>query len=203
MKILLFGSSGTIGKAIAENLTSAGHEVIGISRKTDPGVDIGKPEELKAYLEGMEPVDHIICTGGGVHFGGPLHTLTDDEIYNGIHSKLMGQVNIVRFGYFKINKGGSILLTGGMLAYKYMFPNASQVAMVNSALNGFVVSAGGDCQDLRINVLHPPLIAESAALFGLPPDGCPTAAEGAKVYAKCLFDETGTGQEYTFPGFDK
>lgn len=86
-----------------------------------------------------------------------------------------------------------------------MFPNTSQVAMINSTLNGFVIGAGADFKKdgIRINVIHPPLIAESAPIFGMPADGLPTKAESAKIYAKCLFQETGTGQEYTFPGFGK
>ena len=178
--------------------------MIGVSRKSTPPVDIAKTDQLKKFLTEMDPVDHIICTGGGAHFGSKLDDLTDEQIYEGINSKLMGQVNVIRFGHKKLNKGGSILLTGGIIAYKPIFPDAAQVGLVNSGLNGFVIGAAHDLKDdgVRINVIHPPLIKESAVYFGMSGDGLPSAEEAAKIYSDCLFKETGTGQEYFFPGFN-
>ena len=210
MKVLVIGATGTLGGPIVEALKSKGHEVIGVSRKSTPSVDISKPEELKSFLEGIDPVDHIVCTGGGVYFGEnmELNKITDESIYLGINSKMMGQVNVVRFGYPKINAGGSILLTGGIVAYKPLIPNASHVGMINSALNGFVISCADDFSKLeptkgpRVNVIHPPLIKESAVAFGQTGEGLPSASEAAEIFCKCLFDETGTGQEYFIPGFN-
>ena len=203
----MIGATGTIGKPIADLIREQGHEVIAVSRKSSPSVDIGKADELKKFLDGMDNVDHIVCTGGGAYFGPDMNidTLTDEQIYVGINSKMMGQVNIIRYGHKKINKGGSILITGGILAYKYLIPNAAHVGMINSGLNGFVITCGVDFKNSggpRVNVIHPPLIKESATAFGLPADGLPSAAEAAKVYSKCLFEETGTGQEYFIPGFN-
>ena len=170
-------------------------------------MDIEKTDELKTFLEEMDPVDHIVCTGGAVQFAeGPLETLTDATIYRGIDSKLMGQVNIARFGHKSVKKGGSILLTGGLVAYKPLFPNASHIGMINAALNGFVICAGNDLKQAggpRLNVIHPPLIKETdIAAFGGTGEGLPAAAEVADVYYKSLFEETGTGQEYFIPGFN-
>ena len=204
MKVLVIGASGTVGSAITKKLQEGGHEVVAVSRKTEPSVDIEKTEDLKAFLEAMDPVDHIVCTGGAVQFAeGGLETLTDAAIYRGIDSKLMGQVNVARFGHKSIRKGGSILLTGGLVAYKPLFPNASHIGLVNSALNGFVICAGNDLQDVRLNVIHPPLIKETdIAAFGGTGEGLPAAAEVAEVYCKSLFEDSGTGQEYFIPGFD-
>jgi len=205
MKVLVIGASGTVGSAITKKLRAEGHEVIAVSRTTEPSVDIEKTDDLKAFLEGMDPVDHIVCTGGAVQFAeGGLDTLTKDTIYRGIDSKLMGQVNVARFGHKSVRKGGSILLTGGLVAYKPLFPNASHIGMVNAALNGFVICAGNDLkEECRLNVIHPPLIKETdIAAFGGTGEGLPAAAEVADVYYKSLFEETGTGQEYFIPGFN-
>merc|ERR1712157_277643 len=188
-------------------LEAEGHEVIAVSRKTTPlSVDIEKTEDLKTFLEEMDPVDHIVCTGGAVQFAeGPLETFTDAMIYRGIDSKLMGQVNIARFGHKSVKEGGSILLTGGLVAYKPLFPNASHIGMINAALNGFVICAGNDLKDegVRLNVIHPPLIKETdIAAFGGTGEGLPSAAEVADVYFRSLFEDTGTGQEYFIPGFN-
>merc|ERR1712176_597405 len=203
MKILTIGASGTIGKAIVEKLSSDGHEVIAVSRKTTPSVNIDDSAGLQKFLSEMDPVDHIVCTGGGVHFGPEsVDELTDDQIMVGIQSKLMGQVNVMRHGYKKLNKGGSILVTGGIIAHKPIFPKAAHVGLVCSGLNGFVVGLANDLEDsgVRINVIHPPLLKETATSFGMSGDGIPDAKEAAEAYAKCLFSETGTGQQYFLEG---
>merc|ERR1712224_583764 len=53
----------------------------------------------------------------------------------------MGQVNLIRFGHKKVNKGGSILITGGIIAYKPIFPKNAHMGMICSALNGYVIGA--------------------------------------------------------------
>jgi len=206
MKVLVIGASGTIGKAITDRITADGHEVIAVSRKTTPGVDIGKSDDLKKFLEEMDPVDHIVCTGGAVPVGGKdMDTFTDDFMYEGINSKMMGQVNLIRFGHKKVNKGGSILVTGGIIAHKAIFPKNAHMGMICSALNGFVIGAADELKDrgVRINVIHPPLLQETAVAFGISGDGIPPAKEAAKCYAKCLFQESSTGQEYFLDGFGK
>lgn len=206
MKVLVIGASGTVGKAILDKITSEGHEVMAVSRKTSPGVDIGDSAGLQKFLAEIDPVDHIVCTGGGVHMKGEtIEELTDDQILLGLHSKLMGQINLIRYGYKKVNKGGSILITGGLLAYKPLFPKLAHVAMVNSGLNGFVIHAASDFKDsgVRINVIHPPFIRETGEKIGLSEDmlkELPPAKEAAETYVKCLFEETGTGQTYFVDG---
>ena len=47
-------------------------------------------------------VDALICAAGLARFG-PMTSLTDADFALGLHSKLMGQVNLVRLGMEHIN----------------------------------------------------------------------------------------------------
>lgn len=56
MKIVLFGPNGMIGSRIAAELTSRGHEVVGVSRSS--GTDITDPTQVAAAAEGA---DAVVC----------------------------------------------------------------------------------------------------------------------------------------------
>merc|ERR1712176_1107753 len=83
---------------------------------------------------------------------------------------------------------------GGIIAHKAIFPKNAHMGMICSALNGFVIGAADELKDrgVRINVIHPPLLQETAVAFGISGDGIPPAKEAAKCYAKCLFQESGS-----------
>ena len=96
MRILLIGASGTIGQAVARAL--AGHEVVAASRHGAERVDITDPASLRALLARVGQVDAIVgVAGGGVWK--PLDQLTDDDFAASLRDKLMGQVNLVRYGF--------------------------------------------------------------------------------------------------------
>lgn len=78
MKIVIIGASGTVGRAVTEEL-SRRHEVISVGRtQGDHQVDITSQASVQALFEKIGPVDAIVSASGGVHFG-PLATMTDSE----------------------------------------------------------------------------------------------------------------------------
>ncbi len=181
MKIIVIGASGTIGNAVYNLLQEQKHDVIASSRNTEPRVNIDKPESINEFYQNIEPVDAIICAAGNAGFGS-IQNLTDQQIEMGIKSKLMGQVNLVRKGLNKLNKGGAFVLTSGMLATK-PWPKTSAVAMVNAALEGFCRAAALDLNNQkRICVVSPPLIRETASKMGRDPEPWPEASEVATAY---------------------
>lgn len=185
MKIAVVGATGTIGKAVSNLLEDQGHEVIKSSRNSEPKVNIDKPESIDDFYAKVGKLDSVICAAGIANFGA-LQKLTDQQIQRGIQSKLMGQVNLVRKGIDKLNKGGVFILTSGMLASK-PWPNTSAVAMVNAALEGFTRAAALDLPDnKRICIVSPPLIRETAKKMGRDPEPWPDASNVARAYYKAL-----------------
>ena len=184
-KTVVIGATGTIGKAVAQLLRENGHDVVSASRKSENSIDIDNPRSIEQFFAGIGPLDNIICAAGNASFG-LLAELTDEQIDLGIRSKLLGQVNVVRKGLPVLNPNGTIILTGGILAYEPS-PETSNISMVNAGLEGFVKSVGlGLSEGRRILIAHPPYLKETALALGMPSDDLPPASVVAQTYLKGL-----------------
>jgi NAD(P)-dependent dehydrogenase (short-subunit alcohol dehydrogenase family) len=180
MRILIVGG-GTIGKAIIAALTGR-HELVLASKNNAPEqVDISDPASIRALYARVGRVDAVINAAGVAAFK-PLTELTDADFALSLNNKLMGQVNLVRYGIASVADGGSFTITAGSLA-REPAPGASAVGLVNSALEGFVRSAALDLpRGLRINVVSPPWIADTLKAIGRDPSTGISAATAAKSY---------------------
>jgi NAD(P)-dependent dehydrogenase (short-subunit alcohol dehydrogenase family) len=192
MRIIVIGAGGTIGSAVADLLVARAHEVLRASRSGDVEVDTSSPQSLQSMFSRIDPVDAVVCCAGDATFG-PLLDLTDDAFVSSIRAKLMAQVNVVRFGVSKVRDGGSFTLTSGAFASQ-PWPGVPVVAMVNGAIESFGRAAAMDLpRNLRLNVVSPPLIEETAAKMGMPGQGAISAAVNAEAYITLIEgNETGT-----------
>ncbi|MFD2569851.1 short chain dehydrogenase [Spirosoma soli] len=164
MKIILVGASGTIGQHLFTELAPR-HEVIRASRNGDVTVDITSRASIEAMFTQVGPFDALVSATGGGHFG-PLDTMTEEDFYKGIRSKLMGQVNLVMVGKDYINDNGSFTLVSGILADDPI-RNGVNLSVVNGALNAFAVSAAVELKrGLRLNVVCPGLVEDSEEELG-------------------------------------
>jgi NAD(P)-dependent dehydrogenase (short-subunit alcohol dehydrogenase family) len=188
MKIIVVGASGTIGKAVADAL-AARHEVLRASRNGTLKVDISQAPSIAALYRSAGRVDAVVCCAGDARFG-PLEKLTDEDFAYSFENKLMGQVNLVRQGVESLNDRGAFILTAGIFS-KSPMPGVPALAMVNGALESFARAAALDLpRGLRINVISPPWIKETAERMGM--SAPMSAAENAKAYVRVLEgDQTG------------
>ncbi len=109
MKIIVIGASGTIGRAVSEELSQR-HEVIRVGRtRGDYQVDITSQESVEALFAQTGEVDAIVSTTGNLHFG-PLSTMTDSQFNLGLQDKLLGQIRPALVGQHFLRDGGSITL---------------------------------------------------------------------------------------------
>jgi nucleoside-diphosphate-sugar epimerase len=92
MRVLVVGSTGTIGKAVAAALARR-HEVVGVSRSSTPGVDVQQPESVRALFRATGPLDAVVSATGQARFA-PLAELDDEAFAFSLANKLMGQVNL-------------------------------------------------------------------------------------------------------------
>ena len=180
MRILIVGG-GTIGKAIIAALTGR-HDLVLASKNNAPEqVDISDPASIRALYARVGRVDAVIGAAGSAAFK-PLPELTDADFAFSLSNKLMGQVNLVRYGIASVADGGSFTITAGSLA-REPAPGASAVGLVNSALEGFVKSAALDLpRGLRVNAVSPPWIADTLKAIGRDPSTGISAATAAKAY---------------------
>ncbi|MBA2655023.1 MAG: short chain dehydrogenase [Gammaproteobacteria bacterium] len=165
MRILIIGGSGTIGQAVAKELSQR-HEIIIAGRQHgDVRVDIVDRKSIEAMYESIGKIDAVIATTGSVHFG-ELAKMTEEQFAFGLSNKLMGQVNLVSVGLEYINDYGSFTLTSGILN-RDPIRYASSAAMINGAVDGFVKSAALEMpRGIRINAVSPTVLAESMEKYG-------------------------------------
>jgi NAD(P)-dependent dehydrogenase (short-subunit alcohol dehydrogenase family) len=192
MRILLIGATGTIGSAIAAALQDR-HDLVRASRqKAHESVDVSDPDSIRALYQRVGRVDAVISAAGQAAFK-PLASLSDADFELSLHNKLMGQVNLVRYGTDAVADGGSFTLTSGVLAQEPM-PGGTAISLVNAALEGFVRGAALELpRNQRINVVSPPWVAETLRAMGQDPKGGLPAADVAKAYVASV-EGTRTGQ---------
>ena len=117
MRIILIGATGTIGQAVDRALSER-HDLVRVGRTSgDHHADIADADALRAVFEAAAPFDAVVCAAGQAAFGA-LPDLQDDDFDLSLKSKLMGQVNLVRYGLPHIADGGSFTLTSGVLSQR-------------------------------------------------------------------------------------
>jgi NAD(P)-dependent dehydrogenase (short-subunit alcohol dehydrogenase family) len=164
MKILIVGANGTIGKAVAAEL-SARHEIVTAGRSSGTfQVNTADPKSVRELFSAVGKLDAVVCAAGNVQFG-PLEAMTAEQFDVGLRDKLMGQVNLVLAGREFVNPGGSFTLIAGTLA-EDPIRFGSSASMVNGALESFVRAAAIELPDHRINAVSPSVIAESMDAYG-------------------------------------
>lgn len=188
MKIVVVGATGTIGAEVCACLNEK-HEVIRASRTTsDYHVDISSPESIKAFFASIAPFDAVISAAGDARFKG-LSVLEDQDFEFSLHNKLMGQVNLVRFGLEHVTHGGSFTLTSGVLAREPMAGSAA-ISLVNAGIEGFVRAAALEApRGIRVNAVSPPWVTETLKAMGMDISGGMAAAGVARAYVRSVEGE--------------
>lgn len=188
MRILVVGATGTIGAAVVAALS--GHEIVAITRKSAPtSVDLVDPSSIQAMYKAVGKVDAVVCAAGQAKFA-PLAQLGDADFQFCLDNKLMGQVNLVRFGFDYIRDGGSITITSGTLARSPMAGSCA-ISLVNAGLEGFARAAALEApRKIRVNVVSPPWVTETLQARKMDMPGGLPAAVVAKSYVESV---TGTG----------
>jgi NAD(P)-dependent dehydrogenase (short-subunit alcohol dehydrogenase family) len=188
MRILVIGATGTIGRAVAAAL-SAGNEIISASqRKATVKVDIADPASIREMYRLVGKLDAVVCAAGQAKFA-PLAQLSDADFRFCLDNKLMGQVNVVRFGFEHLRDGGSFTLTTGILAGAPM-PGSGAISLVNAGLEGFVRAAALEApRGIRVNAVSPPWVTETLQALKMDTSQGLPAAIVARAYVRSV---TGT-----------
>ncbi|MEE4262299.1 MAG: short chain dehydrogenase [Desulfobacteraceae bacterium] len=164
MKILIIGGAGTIGKKVSNHF-SMKHEVLIAGRNSgDVVVDIVDSQSIEAMFESIGNVDAVVNIAGDAKWAA-LDSMTEEDFYIGIKSKLMGQVNLVRIGQQYVNAGGSFTLSTGILA-DHPVALTSSPALVNGGIHSFVKAASLEMQNgVRINVVSSGLVEDAVEKY--------------------------------------
>ena len=164
MKILIIGGNGTIGKKVSDHFSTRHEVVVGSRNSGDITVDIGDSKSIEAMFESVGKVDAVVCIAGEAKWAA-FDSMSEEDFYIGLRSKLMGQVNLVRIGHNFINPGGSFTLTTGILAdHPVMFTTSA--ALVNGGIHSFVKAVALELKDgIRINVVSSGLVEDAVEKY--------------------------------------
>jgi NAD(P)-dependent dehydrogenase (short-subunit alcohol dehydrogenase family) len=185
MRIVVVGATGTVGTGIV-NALQAEHEIVPVTRHSTPiQADVTDPSSIRAMYKTIGRADAVICAAGDAR-SRPLVQLTDDDFAFSIESKLMGQVNLIRYGIDHVNDGGSFTVTSGILS-RNPSPGAAVYTVVNAAVEGFVRAAALEMpRRIRVNAVSPPWLTETLqALHMTGVHGLPSAVV-ARAYVKSV-----------------
>lgn len=186
-RIIVIGATGTIGSAVASALEGRGHTVIRAGHRSgDVRVDLQDPASIRALYEGLEdPFDAVVSTAGMARFG-PFEDLTDEDYGFSLRHKLMGNVNLIRFGVGRVSAGGSFTLTTGNLTHEPA-PEGAIASLVGGALESFVKAAALELDGrYRVNAVSPGWIRETLVKLGMDPAPGTPADEVAKAYVRLV-----------------
>lgn len=195
MKIIVIGASGTIGRAVSEELSQR-HDVIRVGRtRGDYQVDITSQESVEALFAQTGEVDAIVSTTGNLHFG-PLSTMTDSQFNLGLQDKLLGQIRLALVGQHFLRDGGRLPRQRYCRAGTHC--SGVNATTVNAGLEGFVRAAACELpRGIRINLISPTVLSESLAAYGDFFPGFPSvpAAAVAQAYRRSI-EGVQTGRIY-------
>ena len=165
MRIIIVGATGTIGKHVSSRLEQT-HEIIKVGSKSgDVHMDMTSRDSIQAMYEQVGDFDALVSVAGAAYFGS-FNQMTEKDFYKGIHSKMMGQINLVMVGKEYINDKGSFTLTTGILA-EDPIKGGTGLSFVNGAVNSFTIAAAIELEKgIRLNAVCAGLVEDSIETYG-------------------------------------
>jgi NAD(P)-dependent dehydrogenase (short-subunit alcohol dehydrogenase family) len=186
VRIVVVGATGTIGQAVVSALQPQGHEIVSVSKKSTPiTVELSDTASIISMYRLVGRVDAIVGAAGVARFK-PFADLSDDDFEYSLRNKLMGQVNLVRYGLDAVRDGGSITITSGIVARAPM-TGSGAMSLVNAGLEGFARAAALEApRGIRINCVSPPWVIETLKKLGMDTSIGLPAATVARAYLEIL-----------------
>lgn len=164
-KVLIIGATGTIGKAICNEL-SRDCQVIKVGGHSgDYKVDIALTGSIIALYEKFRDIDAVICAAARNVIFSSLEEMTKEKYLESMQSKQLGQIDLVIQGLKMLPEHVSFTLTTGLLNWDPIVTGTA-AAMVNGAIEGFVRASAIDMPaKQRINAVSPNLLLESVEKY--------------------------------------
>ncbi|RKF21763.1 SDR family oxidoreductase [Altericroceibacterium spongiae] len=212
-RIVIIGGSSGIGRAVASAALEEGAELFIGSSQADKvqqacqalgesasgaAIDVKQESSIANFFAQTGPFDHLVYTAGDWGSRDPKKITEVDitDFDNLLSVRFTGALLAVKHGFPQIREGGSITLTGGMVAHRPRKGAPLTTAMAG-AIEHLVRGLAVDLGPVRVNAVCPGAIAtdvwgENAAeqfrafTDPLPISRLGTPEEAAEAFLYCM-----------------
>lgn len=162
-KILIIGGSSGIGKSLAHQLESAGHEVTATFNKNKPEnkaninyhhLDVNSDEIDLGFIP--ESLDGLVYCPGSIELK-PIQRIKDEDFVKDFNLQVLGAIKIIKAALPALKKSdqASIVLFS-TVAVQTGFPFHSMVATSKGAIEGLTRSLAAElAPKIRVNCIAP------------------------------------------------
>ena len=181
--VVIIGGTQGSGRALAARYASRGANVVITGRSAEraadvagelakdaPGtvsglsLDLTRPAEVAERLATIERVDRLAVVGM-VRDRNTLAAYDTVKAAELALTKVVGYTAVASALASRMARDASVLLFGGM-AKDLPYPGSTTVTVVNSAVTGLVRTMSVELAPVRVNAIHPGVIADSPAWEG-------------------------------------
>jgi glucose 1-dehydrogenase/sorbitol-6-phosphate 2-dehydrogenase len=167
-KVVVFGSSNGIGRAIAESFAAEGCAVSGFDRAARPDIetatgDVTSLEQVQSFAAKFDTVDHVVFSVGvgSGKFGFPFWNVPPSDWERVLEINLIGAVNVAHaFAPKLIARGGGSMLFLVSVAGQMGSQTDPPYSAAKAGLINFMQCAAKDLapHHVRVNALSPGMV---------------------------------------------
>ena len=172
--VVVVGGTHGLGRDLAQHYADAGRRVVVTGRDAERAkaaaaelgdsveglaFDLSDPATIAAALEGIGSVDRLALAA----LERDLNTVKDYDIGAALRLvtlKLVGYTEVIHSLLPRLTPDASILLYGG-LAKLRPYPGSTTITTINHGVDGLVRSLATELAPIRVNALHPGIVADS------------------------------------------
>ncbi|WP_367319443.1 SDR family oxidoreductase [Streptomyces sp. HUAS ZL42] len=177
--VVVIGGTSGIGREFARVRAERGDEVVITGRDAHRSgtvakeigarglaLDLARPREVAAALNGVGRVDHLVLAGIS-RDDNRVDAYDIDAALHLVTLKLVGYTEVVHALRTRLHDDSAIVLFGGQ-AKERPYPGATTVATVNAGVTGLVHSLAVELAPIRVNAVHPGVVGDSPHWAGKP-----------------------------------
>ena len=173
--VVVVGGSSGLGRELAQHYAAHGRHVVITSRDPERAkavaaelgpnadavvMDLAEPHQIADALASVGPVEHLVLAA----IDRDSNSVAEYDIDKAIRLvtlKLVGYTEVIHSLLPRIDREhGSVLLFGGC-ARDRPYPGSTTVTTVNAGIVGLMTTLVIELKPLRVNALHPGIVADS------------------------------------------
>jgi NAD(P)-dependent dehydrogenase (short-subunit alcohol dehydrogenase family) len=172
--VVIVGGTQGLGLDLARRYSERGRHVVVTGRDADRAAkavadlgdgaravtfDLAEPTTIADAVKDIGPVDRLAL----VAIDRDLNTVKEYDVEKGIRLvtlKLVGYTEVVHALLDRMSADASVLMYGG-LAKLRPYPGSTTITTINHGVDGLVQTMAIELAPIRVNVLHPGIVADS------------------------------------------